>query len=53
MCSLKKIIYRFHEYPDILINKYNSPYDYMRYCNFIRMLNHYCKCNSNDKINFY
>lgn len=47
MCSLKKILFKFHNFPDIINNRYNSDLNYIEFCNYVRMLNHYCKCEKN------
>lgn len=44
MCNNIKLFKRFHELPDIVINKDNSEVDKVIYKIFIRMLYRYCKC---------
>lgn len=44
MCNNIKLFKKFHELPNVIINKDNSDIDNVIYKIYIRMLYKYCKC---------
>jgi hypothetical protein len=49
MCNSIKLFKRYHELPDVIINRDKSDIDRAIYLMFIRMLRNNCKCGKEER----